>query len=166
MEATSAPSSCAAVAESSAIEATLVLGQKLDWECQQGRKRKYGCENVCYAYVIINIISRDDKRGYVVGKKRRSFKITFPGFIRSDGSNNFQSSIFDSLKPKIGCLSSITNRWTGSSWSDVWKKDVQVRSMSDLVIPVNALLGWKFDVSSLEAKNRVFELNHQLMNMF
>ena len=154
MEATSAPSSCAAVAESSAIEATLVLGQKLDWECQQGRKRKYGCENVCYAYVIINIISRDDKRGYVVGKKRRSFKITFPGVIRSDGSNNVQSSIFDSLKPKIGCLSSITNRWTRSSSFDVSSK-------SNLVNQVKALLGSKFDVRSIEAKNRMLEFDHQ-----
>ena len=161
MEATSAPSSCAAVAESSAIEATLVLGQKLDWECQQGRKRKYGCENVCYAYVIINIISRDDKRGYVVGKKRRSFKITFPDFIRSDGSNNFQSSIFDSLKPKIGCLSSITKRWTRSSPFDVQKNDVWVCSMSDWVTLIKAQWGSMFDVCSFEAKNRVFEFNHQ-----
>ena len=139
MEATSAPSSCAAVAESSAIEATLVLGQKLDWECQQGRKRKYGCENVCYAYVIINIISRDDKRGYVVGKKRRSFKITFPGVIRSNGSNNVQSSDVWSFKAKKGGLSSIISRWTHSSLFGVPKIDVQVSSMSNLVIPVKAL---------------------------
>ena len=38
--------------------------------------------------------------------------------------------------------------------------------MSDLVNVVKALLGSKFDVRSFEAKNRVFEFDHQYMNMF
>ena len=38
--------------------------------------------------------------------------------------------------------------------------------MSDLVNVVKALLGSKFDVRSFEAKNRVFEFDHQQMNMF
>ena len=38
--------------------------------------------------------------------------------------------------------------------------------MSDLVNVVKALLGSKFDVRSFEAKNRVFEFDHQHMNMF
>ena len=46
------------------------------------------------------------------------------------------------------------------------KNDVRVSSMSDLVNVVKALLGSKFDVRSFEAKNRVFEFNHQQMNMF
>ena len=38
--------------------------------------------------------------------------------------------------------------------------------MSDLVNVVKALLGSKFDVRSFEAKNRVFEFDHQQMNTF
>ena len=38
--------------------------------------------------------------------------------------------------------------------------------MSDLVNVVKALSGSKFDVRSFEAKNRVFEFNHQQMNTF
>ena len=38
--------------------------------------------------------------------------------------------------------------------------------MSDLVNVVKALLGSKFDVQSFEAKNRVFEFDHQQMNTF
>ena len=39
----------------------------------------------------------------------------------SDGSNYVRSSMLDRLKPKIGCSSSITNRWTCSSSFDVRK---------------------------------------------
>ena len=84
----------------------------------------------------------------------------------SDGSKNVRSLMFDRLKPKIGCSSSITIRWTRSSSFDVRKNDVRVSSMSDLVNVVKALLGSKFDVRSFEAKSRVFEFDHQLMNMF
>ena len=38
--------------------------------------------------------------------------------------------------------------------------------MNNLVNQVKAILGLKFDVCSFEAKNRVFKLNHQYMNMF
>ena len=38
--------------------------------------------------------------------------------------------------------------------------------MSNLVNQVKALLGSKFDVRSFEAKNRVFEFDHQQMNTF
>ena len=38
--------------------------------------------------------------------------------------------------------------------------------MSDLVNLVKALLGSKFKVCSFEAKNRVFEFDHQLINTF
>ena len=37
------------------------------------------------------------------------------------------------LKPKIRCSSSITKRWSRLSSSDVWKNDVRVSSMSNLV---------------------------------
>ena len=50
------------------------------------------------------------------------------------------SSMFDSLKPKIGCSSSITNRWTHLSLFNVRKNDVRVSSMSDLVHLVRILL--------------------------
>ena len=53
-------------------------------------------------------------------------------------------TVFDRLKPKIGC--SITIRWTCSSSIDVRKNDVRVSSMCDLVNVVKALLGSKFDV--------------------
>ena len=53
-----------------------------------------------------------------------------------------------------------------SSSFDVRKDDVRVSSMIDLVNVVKALLGSKFDVRSFEAKNRVFEFNHQQMNTF
>ena len=38
--------------------------------------------------------------------------------------------------------------------------------MSNLVNVVKNVLGSKFDVQSFEAKNRVFEFDHQQMNMF
>ena len=38
--------------------------------------------------------------------------------------------------------------------------------MSDLVNAVKALLNSKFDVRSFEAKNRVFEFDHQQIYMF
>ena len=38
--------------------------------------------------------------------------------------------------------------------------------MSNLVNVVKTVLGSKFDVRSFEAKNRVFEFDHQQMNMF
>ena len=38
--------------------------------------------------------------------------------------------------------------------------------MSKLVNVVKTLIGSKFDVRSFEAKNRVFEFDHQQMNMF
>ena len=81
--------------------------------------------------------------------------------VFSDGSNNVRRSMFDRSKPKIGCSSLITNRWTRSSSFDVRKSDVGVSSKSDLVNLVKALLGSKFDVRSFEAKNRVFEFDHQ-----
>ena len=65
----------------------------------------------------------------------------------SDGSNYVQNSMFDCSKPKIGCSSLITKRWTNSSPFDVRKNDVQVSSMSNLVNLVKALLlGLNFDV--------------------
>ena len=76
--------------------------------------------------------------------------------FNSDGSNNVRSSMIDRSKPKIGCSSSITNRLSRSSSFDVRKSDVRVSSKSNLVNPVKALLGSKFDVWSFEAKNRVF----------
>ena len=45
--------------------------------------------------------------------------------VISDGSNNVPSSIFDCSKPKIGCSSSITKRWTSLSLFVVRKNDVQ-----------------------------------------
>ena len=74
--------------------------------------------------------------------------------------------MFDRSKPKIGCSSSITIRWTRLSSFDVRKNDVRVSSMSNLVNVVKTVLGSKFDVRSFEAKNRVFEFDHQQMNMF
>ena len=38
--------------------------------------------------------------------------------------------------------------------------------MNNLVNQVKAILGLKFDVCSFEAKNRVFDYDHQYMNMF
>ena len=46
------------------------------------------------------------------------------------------------------------------------KKWCSSSSMSGLVNVVKALLGLKFDVWSFEAKNRVFEFDHQQMNTF
>ena len=56
----------------------------------------------------------------------------------SDGLNYVQSLIFECLKPKIGCSSLITKRWTRLSPFDVWKSDVQVWSMNNSVNLVNA----------------------------
>ena len=52
-----------------------------------------------------------------------------------------------------------------SSPFDVRINDVRVCSMSNLVHLVKALLGSMFNVRSFEAKNRVFGLDHQWMNM-
>ena len=79
----------------------------------------------------------------------------------SDGSNYVRSSMFDCSKPKIGCSSSNTNKWTRSSLFDVRKSDVQISRKSNLVNLVKALLGLKFDVRSFEGKNRVFEFDFQ-----
>ena len=67
----------------------------------------------------------------------------------------------DGPKPKIECSSSITNRLTRSSLFDVRKSEVRVSSKSDLVNLVKVLLGSTFNVRSFEAKNRVFEFDHQ-----
>ena len=50
----------------------------------------------------------------------------------------------------------------------VWcsKNNVWGCSMSNLVNLVTALLGSMWDFSSFEAKNRVFEVDHQWMNTF
>ena len=48
----------------------------------------------------------------------------------------------------------------------VQKYDVGVCSISNLVNLVKALLVSKFDVRSFEAKNRLFEFDHQQMNTF
>ena len=64
--------------------------------------------------------------------------------------------MFDRSKAKIWCSSSF----------DVRKIDVRVSSMSNLVNVMKTVLGSKFDVRSFEAKNRVFEFDHQQMNMF
>ena len=45
----------------------------------------------------------------------------FQRLICSFGSNHVRSSMFDHSKPKIGCSSSVTNRWTRSSSFDVRK---------------------------------------------
>ena len=74
--------------------------------------------------------------------------------------------MFDLSKPKIGCSSSINNRLTRSSSFDVEKNYVQVSSMSNLVNLEKALLGSKFGVRSIEARNRVFKFDHQFMNAF
>ena len=83
------------------------------------------------------------------------------GLLVSDGSNYVWSSMFDHSKPKMGCLSSITNRWTCSSSFDVRKNDVRVSSMKKFNKSSEGLLSSMFDVHSFEAKNRVFEFDHQ-----
>ena len=78
-----------------------------------------------------------------------------------DGSNYVWSSMFDCLKPKIGCSSLITKSWTCSRSFDVRKTDVWVCSLRNLVNLVKALLGSKFNVWSFEAQNRVFKFDNQ-----
>ena len=46
------------------------------------------------------------------------------------------------------------------------KNDVPFCSMSNFVNLAKALLGSMFDIRSFESKNRVFEFDHQYMNMF
>ena len=66
---------------------------------------------------------------------------------------------FIDLKPKIRCSSSISKRWTRSSILNVGKNDVLVRSMSN---SANLVMGYTtLDVCLFEAKNRVFEFDHQ-----
>ena len=62
--------------------------------------------------------------------------------IESDGSNYVQSSMLDHSKPKIGCSSSITKRLTRSNLFDVWKNDVQVSLMNNLLNLVKAFYVW------------------------
>ena len=80
-------------------------------------------------------------------KTKNTFKwnlnLSFSIFC-SDESNYVQSSMFDRSKAKIGCSSSISNKWTRSSSFDVRKNDVRVSSMSNLVNLVKALLGSMF----------------------
>ena len=79
----------------------------------------------------------------------------------SDGSNYVWSLMFDGSKPKIGCLSLITKRWTWLSSFDVRKNDVWICSISNLVNLVKAILGSMFDVWLFEVKNSVFKFDHQ-----
>ena len=57
--------------------------------------------------------------------------------------------MFDRSKPKIGCLSSITRRWTHSSPFDVQKNDVRVCSMKRLLGTMSVHSKPKFRCSSL-----------------
>ena len=49
------------------------------------------------------------------------------------GWTMFANSIFDRLKPKIGCSNSISKRWTRSSTFNVRKNDVRVCLMNNLI---------------------------------
>ena len=70
--------------------------------------------------------------------------------------------MFEFSKLKIGCSSSITKRWIPLSPCNVRKNDVQVCSMSDLVILINkGPIGSMFNVLSFKPKNRMLEFNHQ-----
>ena len=61
-------------------------------------------------------------------------------------------------KPKIGCSSSITKRWTHSSLFDVWKMDVWDCSMRNSVNLVMGCTTFEFHFRSFEAKNnRAFD---------
>ena len=53
--------------------------------------------------------------------------------LTSDWSNYVQSSMSYRSKPKIGCWSSISKRWTRSSLFNVWKNGVRFCSMFNLV---------------------------------
>ena len=55
-----------------------------------------------------------------------------------NGLSYVWSSMFDRLKPKIGCSSSISKRWTHTSPFNVQKNDVRVCSMNNLVKLVKA----------------------------
>ena len=89
-------------------------------------------------------------------------KVNFIGLISSDGSNNVPKSMFNRSKTKIGCSSLITIKWTQSNSFDVWKKDVWVSSMSNLVNLVKALLGLKFDVRSFKARKKGVRVRSQI----
>ena len=62
--------------------------------------------------------------------------------IFNNGLSYVWSSMFDPSKPKIGCLSSISKRWTRSSPFDVRKNDVRVCSMNNLVNLVKGFWVW------------------------
>ena len=79
----------------------------------------------------------------------------------SDGLNCVRNLMFDRLKPKIGCSSSITKISTRSSSFGVRKNDVRVCSMSSLVYLVKALLGLMFNIRLFKAKNSVFEFDQK-----
>ena len=81
--------------------------------------------------------------------------------VISDGSNNVPSSIFDCSKPKIGCSSSITKRWTSLSPFHVQKNKVGAYLLNIFAKLVKALLGSIFGVRLFETKNRVFMFNYQ-----
>ena len=76
-------------------------------------------------------------------------------FMFSDGSNYARSSMFDRLKPKIGCLSSITKRWTHSSPFNVRKDYVRVCSLNN---SVKAFWVWCSFVQSQNSGVRVWSL--------
>ena len=76
-----------------------------------------------------------------------TIRISCHSKFSSDGSNYVRSSMFDRSKPKIGCSSSITKRWTRSCSIDVRKTDVRVCSLSNLVKLVKAPLSSMFDHS-------------------
>ena len=61
---------------------------------------------------------------------------------QNDGTKYVRSSTFNYLKPKVGCWSLITKRWTSLSLLDVRKNNVWVYSKNDLVNLVKAFWIW------------------------
>jgi len=87
---------------------------------------------------------------YCVYPSRQRDQSEYPAFrdASSDGSNNVRSLMFVRLKPKIGCSSSISKRWTRWTPFSVRKNYVRVCSMFDKIV---------FN-SSLDARHYCFAL--------
>ena len=108
------------------------------------------CKRKPQIYYHINTCERAFQRGRLkrslyyqeqehTRRKRATIIRAFNGKIQVMNTYMLRSSMFDRSKPKIGCSSSITKRWTRSSLFDVRKNDVRVCSMSNLGNLVKAL---------------------------
>ena len=73
-------------------------------------------------YLVIDWLTYAQCSTCLFVESHRMFEFNYKEMNISNGFNYIQSSMFDHSKPKLGCSSLITKRWTHLSSFDVWTK--------------------------------------------